>query len=49
MSNLQHVAERIFRHVDAGRLPAGYAQAFAVDEACRHRTARPRREKGGER
>lgn len=25
MGNIQHIADRIFRHVDAGRLPAGYA------------------------
>jgi hypothetical protein len=25
MANIQHIAERIFRHVDAGHLPAGYA------------------------
>ena len=25
MANLQHIADRIFRHVDAGRLQAGYA------------------------
>ena len=25
MANLQHIADRIFRHVDVGRLPAGYS------------------------
>lgn len=25
MANIQHIAARIFRHVDAGHLPAGYA------------------------
>ena len=25
MANIQHIADRIFRHVDAGCLPAGYA------------------------
>lgn len=25
MANIQHIAERIFRHVNAGHLPAGYA------------------------
>ncbi len=25
MANIQHIAGRIFRHVDAGHLPAGYA------------------------
>jgi hypothetical protein len=25
MANLQHIAERVFQHVDAGHLPAGYA------------------------
>lgn len=25
MANIQHIAERIFRHVEAGHLPAGYA------------------------
>ena len=24
MANIQHIAARIFRHVDAGHLPAGY-------------------------
>ncbi len=24
MANIQHIADRIFRHVDAGHLPAGY-------------------------
>lgn len=28
MANIQHIAERIFRHVDAGHLPAGYALAM---------------------
>ncbi|MBU2755252.1 hypothetical protein HFU84_08640 [Acidithiobacillus sp. CV18-2] len=33
MANLQHIAERIFRHVDAGHLVAGYASAmgFVLD------------------
>ncbi|MDA8378701.1 MAG: hypothetical protein M0Z50_17045 [Planctomycetia bacterium] len=25
MANLQHIADRIFQHVDVGRLPAGYS------------------------
>ena len=25
MANLQHIADRVFRHVDADHLPAGYA------------------------
>jgi hypothetical protein len=25
VANIQHIADRIFRHADAGRLPAGYA------------------------
>lgn len=25
MASIQHIADRIFRHVDAGGLPAGYA------------------------
>ncbi len=25
MANIQHIADRIFRHVDAGHLQAGYA------------------------
>ncbi len=25
MADIQHIADRIFRHVDAGHLPAGYA------------------------
>lgn len=25
MANIQHIAERIFRHVEVGHLPAGYA------------------------
>lgn len=30
MANLQHIADRIFRHVDAGRLPVGYALAMGA-------------------
>ena len=30
MANLQHIAARIFRHVDAGRLPVGYALAMGA-------------------
>ena len=30
MANIQHIAERIFRHVDAGNLPAGYALAMGA-------------------
>jgi hypothetical protein len=30
MANLQHIAERIFRHVDAGHLPAGYSNAMGA-------------------
>jgi hypothetical protein len=30
MANMQHVAERIFRHVDAGHLPAGYANCMGA-------------------
>lgn len=30
MANLQHIAERIFRHVNAGHLTAGYATAMGV-------------------
>uniref|UniRef100_E6QJB3 Uncharacterized protein n=1 Tax=mine drainage metagenome TaxID=410659 RepID=E6QJB3_9ZZZZ len=30
MANLQHTAERIFRHVDTGRLPVGYALAMGA-------------------
>lgn len=29
MANLQHIADRIFRHVDAGHLAAGYALSMA--------------------
>lgn len=25
MANIQHIADRIFKHADAGHLPAGYA------------------------
>ncbi|MBU2742414.1 hypothetical protein HAQ01_14030 [Acidithiobacillus thiooxidans] len=28
MANIQHIADRIFRHVDAGHLPVGYAIAM---------------------
>lgn len=30
MANLQHIADRIFRHVDAGHLPAGYANCMGA-------------------
>ena len=30
MANIQHVATRIFRHVDVGHLPAGYALAMGA-------------------
>ena len=30
MANIQHVATRIFRHVDAGHLPAGYTLAMGA-------------------
>ncbi len=30
MANVQHIATRIFRHVDAGHLPAGYALTMGV-------------------
>ncbi|MHB1632403.1 MAG: hypothetical protein ACYCQL_09370 [Acidithiobacillus sp.] len=30
MANLQNIAERIFRHVDAGHLPAGYANCMGA-------------------
>ncbi|MBU2761075.1 hypothetical protein [Acidithiobacillus sulfurivorans] len=28
MANIQHIAERVFRHVDASHLPVGYALAM---------------------
>lgn len=30
MANIQHIADRIFRHVDAGHLAAGYASAMGA-------------------
>jgi hypothetical protein len=30
MANLQHIADRIFRHVDASNLPAGYATVMGA-------------------
>lgn len=30
MANLQHISDRVFRHVDAGNLPAGYALAMGA-------------------
>ncbi len=30
MANLQHIAERIFRHADAGHLSVGYALVMGV-------------------
>lgn len=30
MANLQHIADRIFRHVDAGHLAAGYATTMGA-------------------
>ena len=30
MANLQHIADRIFRHVDAGHLVAGYAASMGA-------------------
>ena len=30
MANIQHIADRIFRHVDAGHLTAGYALAMGA-------------------
>ena len=30
MANIQHIAARIFRHANAGRLPAGYALAMGA-------------------
>lgn len=30
MANIQHIAGRIFRHVDAGYLPAGYSLAMGA-------------------
>jgi hypothetical protein len=30
MANLQHIADRIFRYVDAGRLDAGYASCMGA-------------------
>ncbi|WP_437559384.1 hypothetical protein [Acidithiobacillus sulfuriphilus] len=30
MANLQHIADRIFRHVDAGHLPVGYTLAMGA-------------------
>lgn len=30
MANIQHIADRIFRHVDAGHLSVGYALAMGA-------------------
>ena len=30
MANLQHIADRIFRHVDAGHLVAGYSASMGA-------------------
>jgi|GEM_PF-5145196 len=30
MANLQHIADRIFRHVDAGHLEAGYSASMGA-------------------
>ncbi len=30
MANIQHIADHIFRHVDAGRLPVGYALSMGA-------------------
>ncbi|MHB8365583.1 MAG: hypothetical protein ACYDB0_01005 [Acidithiobacillus sp.] len=30
MANIQHIADRIFKHADAGHLPAGYALAMGA-------------------
>lgn len=30
MANIQHVADRVFRHVEAGHLAAGYAKAMGA-------------------
>lgn len=30
MANLQNIADRVFRHVDAGHLPAGYANCMGA-------------------